>query len=80
MSEDKKIKKNNIATDSNSRYIPVRILTWVVLVTILVFLFLSFGIKNLSKVSLEDCITTDLTNLEGKVEHYNSNHFRLSLD
>lgn len=77
LSEDKKIKKNNIAPDSNSRYIPVRILTWVVLVTILVFLFLSFGIKNIPKVSLEDCITTDLTNLEGKVEHYDSNHFRL---
>ena len=61
----------------NSSYMPVRIMTWIVLIAIIFCIFIGFGIKGIPRLSMEDCIKTDITALDGSVEHYDSNHFRL---
>lgn len=77
MSEDKKRKNNNTISESGARYLPVRIMTWIVVAAIIAFLCYCFGVKNIPKVALDNYVTTDVTALDGSVEHYDSNHFRL---
>ncbi len=70
---DSESRENRNAASS----LPVRVLMWAVLISVCVLIVWQLGVRNIPVLPVDGCITTDLVSLDGTVEHYDSNNFRL---